>query len=53
MCGQKAPYCAFFFLFPSLDQIRSERERILSFIAGDNMNAREGARGETGGVKRG
>lgn len=55
MCGHKAPYCAFFFFsffflsFPSSDQIRSERERILSFIAGDNMDAREGARGETGG----
>ena len=39
----------FFLSFPSSDQIRSERARILSFIAGDNMNAREGARGETGG----
>ncbi len=38
------------FFSPCFDRIRS-REGILSFDAGDDVDAREGPRGDTGGVQ--
>lgn len=51
MLGKKV--CCFFLLFffsPCFDRIRS-RKGILSFDAGDDVDAREGPRGDTGGVQ--